>query len=78
MALTAVSAVASMILCGLMISHTREIRSLQMQIANINNNRAVATSLVNELAEYGKKTPAIQPILQSIMPKPAAQQPAAK
>lgn len=78
MGITAFSAVASIILCGLMISYSREIRTLQMQMAGINQNRAVATGLVSELAEYSKKNPSMQPILQSIMPKAAPSQPASK
>jgi len=78
MGLTAFSAVASIILCGLMISHSREIRAMQMQMAGINQNRAAATGLVNELAEYGKKSPSIMPILQSIVPKAPAAQPDSK
>ena len=78
MGLTACSAVASMILCGLLISNSRQIRTMQIQIAGINQNRAIATSLVNELANYSKTNPdpSMRAILQSLAPKPAAQQPA--
>jgi hypothetical protein len=72
MGLTAVSAVASIILCGFMISYSREIRQLQIQAAGINQRRMAATALVNELAQYGEKNPQIRPILQSIT-KPAPQ-----
>jgi hypothetical protein len=77
MGLTAFSAVASIILCGLMISYSREIRQLQFQAANIQQSRIAATQLVNELAEYGKKNPQIQPILKKVT-QPAAPQPAAQ
>jgi hypothetical protein len=73
MALTAFSAVASIILCGFMISYSREIRQLQVQAASINQRRIVATALVNELTQYSEKNPQIKPILQSIAPKAAAQ-----
>ena len=77
MGLTAFSAAASIILCGLTITGAREIMSLRLQMAEISNRRIAATALVNELAEYGKKNPSIDPILQSIMPKAPAK-PASK
>ena len=77
MGLTAFSAVASIILCGFMISYSREIRQLQVEAAKINQRRIAATALVNELTQYSEKNPQIKPILQSIAAKPATQ-PAAK
>jgi len=73
MGLTAFSAVASIILCGFMISYSREIRQLQVEAAKINQRRIAATALVNELTQYSEKNPQIKPILQSIAAKPATQ-----
>ena len=79
MGLTAVSAAASIILCGLTITGSREIIALRMQMNEVNNRRIAATGLINELAEYSRKNPAIEPILQSLAPKaPAPAKPAAK
>ncbi len=79
MGLTAVSAAASIILCGLLISSTREIVVLRGQMNEVNNRRIAATALINELAEYSRKNPAIEPVLQSLAPKaPAPAKPAAK
>lgn len=74
MGLTAFSAVASIFLCGFMISYSREIRQLQVQSAVINQRRIAATALVNELSQYSEKNPQMKPILQSISqpaPQPA-------
>ena len=79
MGLTAFSAAASIILCGLTITGGREIMTLRLQMADINNRSMAATALVNELVEYSKKNPSMDPILQSIMPKaPAPAKPASK
>lgn len=66
-----VSAVASVVLCWLYISDTRQLRSLQGQANIINNNRTVMTALANDTLEYSKKNPAIDPILESVGLKPA-------
>jgi hypothetical protein len=66
-----VSALASVVLCWLYISNTRELRSLQSQANIINNNRAVMTALANDAIEYSKKNPAIDPILESVGLKPS-------
>ncbi len=66
-----VSALASVVLCWLYISNTRELRSLQSQANIINNNRAVMTALANDALEYSKKNPAIDPILESVGLKPS-------
>ncbi len=49
-----VSALASVVLCWLNISNTRELRSLQTQATLINNNRAFINALVSETMEYSK------------------------
>ncbi len=64
------SVLASVALCWLYISNTRELRSLQSQAAFINNNRAIITSLANDALEYSKTHPAIDPLLESVGFKP--------
>ncbi len=64
------SALASIVLCWLYISNTRELRTLQAQAAQINTSRAVITALVNDTVEYSKTHPAIEPLLESVGLKP--------
>jgi hypothetical protein len=71
------SALASVLLCWLYISNTRELRALQAQAAMINNNRTLITALANDTVEYGKTHPAIDPILESLGLKPGKAAPAA-
>jgi hypothetical protein len=75
--ITAFTAVASVALCYFLISLQREARGLQAQITGINNNRAIAGSLVAELSEYAKRNPSIEPVLQTLAPKAPAQAPKA-
>ena len=67
MALTAFSAVLSLIFCGLIMSFTRTIRSaqaVQTQAAEIQNRQIARQMLFNELGEYSKKNPDILRLLQ--------------
>ncbi len=66
------SALASVVMCWLFISSTREIRTLETQSVLINNNRAVVNALLNDTIEYSKRNPAILPVLESVGWKPAA------
>ena len=59
------SALASIVLCWVYISNTRELRTLQAQAAQINTSRALITALVNDTVEYGKTHQAIESILES-------------
>ena len=68
--LLTLSALASVVLCWLYISNTRQLRSLQGQAAFINNNRAIVTALANDALEYSKTHPAIDPLLVSVGFKP--------
>jgi hypothetical protein len=78
MGLAAISAVATLALCVTDVVYTRQFRAIQVRVQQINLSRAVATSFLTELSEYAKKNPSIQPLLQSEMARPAAQQPASK
>jgi hypothetical protein len=71
------SALASVLLCWLYISNTRELRSLQTQAAMINNNRAMINALAADSVEYAKTHPAIEPILESVGLKPGKSAPTA-
>jgi hypothetical protein len=63
--LLSLSALASVVLCWLYISNTRELRGFQTQVAAINNNSAVMRALANDAIEYSKRNPAIDPLLVS-------------
>ncbi len=64
--LLTVSALASVGLFWAYNSSARKLRVLQDQVAAINNNRAVMSSLANDLVEYSKKNQDIDPILVSV------------
>ncbi len=63
--LLTLSAVASVVLCWLNISNTRELRSLQAQVT-VNNNNAFINALVNDSVEYSKTHHDIEPVLESV------------
>jgi hypothetical protein len=52
-------------------SRSRELRRLQMNVAQINGFQTQISALANEAMEYSKKNPSIDPILESIGMKPA-------
>jgi hypothetical protein len=64
------SALASVVLCWLNISNTRELRGLQTQATLINNNRATINALVNDSLEYSKTHHEIDPVLESVGLRP--------
>ena len=66
-----VSALASVVLCWLYISNTRELRTLQAQAAQVNSNRAFINALANEALEYSKTHQDMEPIL-GVKPAKAA------
>ena len=70
------SALASIVLCWLYISNTRELRTLQTQAAQINSNRALINALANDVVEYSKTHQAIEPVLESVGLKPGKSAPA--
>jgi Na+-transporting NADH:ubiquinone oxidoreductase subunit NqrC len=71
------SALASVLLCWLYISNTRQLRTLQTQAAFINNNRNIINALVSDTLEYSKTHAAIEPVLQSFNLKLGKTSPAA-
>ena len=70
--LLTLSVLASVVLCWLYISNTRELRSLQSQAGIIGNNRAVINAMASDVVEYSKKHPDIDPILVSVGLKPGS------
>ena len=71
------SALASVLLCWLYISNTRQLRSLQSQATFINNNRTIINALAADTLEYSKTHPAIDPVLESLGFKPGRTNPTA-
>jgi len=72
----AISAVASLILCGLHIKYTREVRRMQFAVGLIQARQAGVQQLIAEVAEYSKRTQdntEILQILQSVGVKPLPQ-----
>jgi Na+-transporting NADH:ubiquinone oxidoreductase subunit NqrC len=74
LAVLAVSAVASAILGALYVQNNRELRALQSQVGQVNNNRNLLNALAQDCLEYSKTHQAIDPILESVglKAKPAA------
>lgn len=73
----AISALASVVLCLMYVAGVRELRSLQGQVAAVQNNRVLATQLAADLVEYSKSNPAVMPILESVGFKGQPSNPAA-
>jgi hypothetical protein len=71
------SVVASVILFALFYMRNRSIRSLQGQAMFINSRKAAVSQLINDVMEYSKKNPAVDPILEGIGAKPSKNPPAA-
>jgi len=65
-----ISALASVGFCCAYIFKARELRSLQGQIAGIQNNRALIAGVANDALEYSKRNSAIDPILEAAGIKP--------
>jgi hypothetical protein len=74
--LLTISALASVVLCWLYISNTRQRNALQNQANFIVNNRNFVTALVNDTLEYSKTHQAIDPILESLRLKAGKSAPA--
>ena len=69
--LLTISALASVVLCWLYISNTRQRNTLQAQANLIANNRQVMTALVNDTLLYSTNHEAIDPVLVSLRLKVA-------
>jgi hypothetical protein len=79
-----ISALASVLFCGLYIRSAMRMRDVQRGMASAQAYRNLFMSLVNDTMEYSKKNPAVDPILEAagIKPKtapaPLANKPAGK
>jgi hypothetical protein len=68
-----VSALLSLVFFERLVANTRELRTINTQVAyinNMNNNRALLNSLANDAVEYSKKNKDIDPLLESFGLKP--------
>lgn len=63
--------------CMSYVSKSRELRTMQSQVAFLNFRQQLVNTLVTEAVEYSKKNPAIDPILEGIGVKPAKTNPPA-
>lgn len=70
LAVLAFSALLSVIFCGLYVSSTRQLRSLQGQWNFLLQRNTGVSYLAAEAVEYGKRNPAIDPILEATGFKP--------
>jgi hypothetical protein len=68
----ALFAVASAVMLYLYSRNTREFRSLQGTIVQINKNRALVAALATEARDYGTRNPAINPILKPFLTEGAS------
>lgn len=78
LAILGISAVVALVLAYMYARNVSELRLLNAQAAQINNNRAILNALAAESIEYSKKNPAIDPILVSIGAKQPTAAPAPK
>jgi len=64
--LLTLSALASVVLCLLFTTNTRQKNVLQSEATAIINKRTIVNALANDAVEYSKKNQAIDPILESV------------
>jgi hypothetical protein len=64
LALLAISAVLSLAFCGAYIKKTRELRSLQFQVSQINGRTGAINQLMSDVVEYSKRNHEIDKILE--------------
>ncbi len=74
---TALSAVLSLVLCGLFISNSSQLNRVKNAIGVANNNRNFINLLATDAMEYSKKDSTIAPLLEFVGVKPAKGTPAA-
>jgi hypothetical protein len=72
LAVLTASALASLVLCGLYISKARQLRSLSTLQGRERYEMAIFNQLANDVLEYSKTHPAINPIVDTYL-KPKAQ-----
>lgn len=64
--LLATSVILSIVFCLQFVFRTRELRTLQGEMARYQNTHAMLNVLLNDLAAYSRRDPAINPILESL------------
>ncbi len=77
LAILAISALGSIVLCMFWISAVRESRGLQLQVVQIQRHQALANQLAAELVQYSDQHPAINKLLQDFKIKSSASNPPA-
>jgi hypothetical protein len=60
-----INALSSIGFCWAYIGRAMELRTLQYQIASMQNNRNVILGLAKDASDYSEKNPEIDPILQA-------------
>jgi hypothetical protein len=60
-------------MCYWYLQLTRQLGNVQFQVGLINRNRALLQSFAAEATEYGRRNPAIIPILQNIGVRPGGE-----
>ena len=64
--LLATSVILSVVFCLQFVFRTRELRTLQGEMARYQNTHQVLNILLNDVATYSRRDPGITPILQSL------------
>jgi hypothetical protein len=64
LALLAISAVLSLVFCWSYIRKSRDLRTLQFQVSQINGRSAAINQLMNDVMEYSKRNHEIDKILE--------------
>ncbi len=74
LAILAVISIWSLVLCGLYLKRAKQVRDAQMTTNLLNSRQQLFGMLINDAAEYAKKSPAMDQLLRSIntAPRPAA------
>jgi hypothetical protein len=70
-----VSTIFTALLTYRYVSSLRKLRAMQPVVVQINFNRNIMQALANELEEYSKRNPSLEPLLRSISPKPGLNAP---
>ena len=71
-----VSTIFTAVLTYRYVSSLRKLRAMQPVVVQINFNRNIMQALANELEEYSKRNPSLEPLLRSISPKSGPNAPA--
>ncbi len=78
LAILAVIAVWSVVLCWVYIKRAKQVRDTQLMMNLMNSRQQLFGMLVNDSAEYAKHSPAMEQLLRSINTTPPTAVPATK